>query len=275
MAPPGAVRAGPGVRDEAVVADRLQVEVVEEAAQRAARRRGRPPATPACVTAARSRVGRGAAGVGGVLAVAGELDLLEAGRRQELEQLPPAAGQRHQRPEVGRVVREVRAAEVAHRRRRRRAAALAAMPTRLGHVALGERDRAHLAGRDEPAAGREHGRAERGSGHRAAAAAAATPAPAISERRLSFLCRTIMCLSVSCGVAAAVRGAVSGAPRRAVYGALTPCPPNSTQLRLKKLFAGPPGDRPEHQVDPVRTARVGDRERLARVGGRVRGGRDR
>ena len=54
--------------------------------------------------------------------------------------------------------------------------------------------------------------------------------------------------------------------RAAAYGSTpAPGPVNSTQLRLPKPVVGPAGDRPEHQVQPLRTREV-ERERLAGVG---------
>lgn len=221
-----------------MVADRLQAELVEEAAQRArvrevggaGLRRHHP---------AGGGVRHGAAGVGGVLVVAGELDLLEAQVRQELEQFPPAAGQRHQRAEIGRVFREVGPAQVAHGGRLPEGGARRDADARR-HVPLGERDRAHLARRDEPAVGRT-GRRGVQDGHRAerrerrrrgGAGADDEPAPAdpvVAHVRSSF--RSLCCTDL-----------VASLGRRVgAHGTPTPAPPNSSQLRLKKLLVGPPG----------------------------------
>jgi hypothetical protein len=52
-----------------------------------------------------------------VLAELEELEASVAERREKVEHLHEPARERHERPEVGRVLREVRPAEVAHRRR--------------------------------------------------------------------------------------------------------------------------------------------------------------
>src|SRR5687767_869895 len=74
-----------------------------------------------------------------------------------------------------------------------------------------------------------------------AAAAAVTPAPATSLRRLIF--QSAMSLSYMDGGVDAADGDHPRHPMaqtQPAVGRLTPAPPNSTQLRLKKLFPGPP-----------------------------------
>ena len=163
--------------------------------------------------AAGRRVRRSPAGVVGVLAVAGELDLLEADAPQELQQLEPAAGQRHERPEVVRVLREVGPADVAHRRgTAQRRACRDPDPPR--NVALGEGDRAQLPRRDERLARRLRGlrlrsgehvpracRARRGRG---STRAGEEPPPAD---------RPLQCLAPTQCVALAPHG-LSSPPRR-------------------------------------------------------------
>ena len=117
--------------------------------RRVPRRPGRPLAIRGG-DPARRRVRRIAAGVGGVLAVAGELDLLEAGvpRNSNSSSQPPGSGTSGPRswgPPGS------RAAEEAHRGgHSERRAGRDADPPR--HVTLGEGDRAQLAVGDEPPA---------------------------------------------------------------------------------------------------------------------------
>ena len=98
--------------------------------------------------------------LGQVLAVLEELEAAVAHGREVVEDLDEPAGQRHERPEVRRVVGEVRAAEVAHRRRDACGGAARDAATR-DRVADREVLHAELAGRHEPLADRAARAAER------------------------------------------------------------------------------------------------------------------
>ena len=134
--PPGLLGPNHVFGDEAVVADRLEAELVEEPAQPA----GVVDVGGAPRRVAIARVARGAAGVGGVLSVSGELHLVDADVGEELEQLAPTTRKGDERTEVGRILGKVGATQEAQRR----IAGGDGEPA--GDVTLGERDGADLPG---------------------------------------------------------------------------------------------------------------------------------
>ena len=181
--PAGAVRAEPRVRNEAVVADRLQPVVVEEAAEALrVRQVGR---TSGCIVIA-GIAGR-AARVVGVLAVARELDcvkptLLRYSRVPSIRRVAARADRdRWDRPEV-------RTAEIPHGGRDAGGRARRD-PEPAWHVSLRERDRPDLRRQGSAGHSRQPSRPA-ASGPRPATIA--VPAPMLSTwRRLSFRSRTM------------------------------------------------------------------------------------
>ena len=140
-----------------MVADRLEAELVEKAAEPA----GVVEVRGAARVVAIARVARGAAGVRGILSVSGELHLVDADVGEELEQLAPAARKGNVWTEVGRILGEIGAAQEAHRR----IAGGDGEPA--GDVTLGERDGADLALGDQPAVAGEGGEWVEGAGRNA------------------------------------------------------------------------------------------------------------
>src|SRR5688572_3312925 len=112
------------------------------------------------------------------------------------------------------------------------------------------------------------------------AAAAVNPAPATNVRRLSFLSDIATLLRGRSGrmpqmlTTCGIRAGTPVLTRSAGGRQADPRTAELDPVEVEEVVPRPAVHRPEHQVDPVSAAGVGDGEGLARVRGGVRGGRD-